>query len=84
MRNDNFSRQRGMVGPEHPKVNDIISEQSPNYDCRHFIKGIRSRIFKSAKGVKSRSLAIWQKSVVNMIWWSLGTSKGKGCPSKNL
>ena len=44
---------------------------------RHFIKGIRNRIFKSAKGVKSRSLVIWQKSVVNMIWWSLGTSKGR-------
>ena len=42
------------------------------YICRHFIKGIRSRIFKAAKGVKSRSLGVWQKSIVNMIWWALG------------
>ena len=44
---------------------------------RHFIKGIRNKIFKAAKGVRCRSLGVWQKSIVKMVWWALRTCKGQ-------
>ena len=43
---------------------------------RHFIKGIKNRIVKAGKSVNGRALMDWLPSIVNMLWWSLGTAKG--------
>ena len=34
-------------------------------------------MFKSSKLASCKNLKLWQKSVTNMIWWSIGTSIGK-------
>ena len=43
---------------------------------RHFIKGIKNKLYKATKRVTCRGLKEWMSSIVNMLWWSLGTAKG--------
>ena len=44
---------------------------------RHFVKGINKRLFKSFKLVCCPNLKLWQKTISNMIWWSISSSVGK-------
>ena len=44
---------------------------------RHFIKGIKNKLIKASKQAKCQILADWLKSIVNMLWWALGTSEGR-------
>ena len=48
-----------------------------NSHFRHFIKSINKRLFKSFKLVSCPNLKLWQKSVSNMLWWSISSSVGK-------
>ena len=48
--------------------------------CRHFSKGINKRLFKSFKLKSCPNLKVWQKSVTNMVWWSISSSIGKMVP----
>ena len=43
---------------------------------RHFRKGIKKKLIKASKQVKCQILVDWLKSIVNMLWWALGTSEG--------
>ena len=43
---------------------------------RHFVKGIKVRIFKAAKAKCAEVLMRWQTSVVNMVWYALA-NEGK-------
>ena len=47
------------------------------YHFRHFVKGIKNRIHKASKLASCLVLKDWQRTIVNMLWWSLGTAKGK-------
>ena len=47
------------------------------FSTRHFVKSINKRLFKSFKLVSCPNLKLWQKSVSNMIWWSISSSLGK-------
>ena len=49
---------------------------------RHFVKGIKNKIFKAAKLVSCLSLKQWLDSIVNMLWWSLATAQGKHSSNK--
>ena len=44
---------------------------------RHFVKGINKRLFKCFKLVKCPNLKLWQRSVNNMVWWSISSSIGE-------
>ena len=44
---------------------------------RHFVKGIRNKIVKASKLVRCSILGEWLNTIVNMLWWSLATAKGK-------
>jgi len=46
------------------------------FDIWHFSKGIKKRMFKSFKLVSCPNMKLWQKSVLNMIWWSISSSIG--------
>ena len=49
---------------------------SLNRTFRHFVKSIKTKLFKASKLKSCQNLKNWMGSIVNMIWWSLGTSKG--------
>ena len=44
--------------------------------CRHFVKGIRNKLYKASKLKSCQNLKQWTESIVNMLWWSLATSGG--------
>ena len=44
---------------------------------RHFVKGIRNKIVKASKLVRCSILGDWLNTIVNMLWWSLATAKGR-------
>ena len=46
------------------------------FHYRHFVKGIKNRIFKFSKRKNCNVLLKWQKSVVNTIWYALNVCKG--------
>ena len=43
---------------------------------RHFLKGIKVRIFKAGKLKSCKLLLKWQQSVANMIWYALSHAQG--------
>ena len=44
------------------------------FDPWHWVTKIKKRLHKSFKLVSCRNLKAWNKSIVNMIWYSLGSS----------
>ena len=43
---------------------------------RHFVKGVRKRIFKAANLKGCNILMLWQQSILNSIWYALATCEG--------
>ena len=41
------------------------------------MKGIKNKIFKDAKLISCRILKKWLDGIKNMLYWALGTAKGK-------
>ena len=71
--------------PSHLLMNNLWI--LPFIVARHFTKGIKKRMFKSFKLKSCPNMKAWQKSVVNMVWYSISTSIGEfifctGCLKK--
>ena len=43
---------------------------------RHFVKGIKNKLFKASKLKTCIVLKEWLSSIVNMLWWALDTEQG--------
>ena len=43
---------------------------------RHFVKGIKNKLFKASKLKTCIVLKEWLSSIVNMLWWALDTAQG--------
>ena len=87
---DRSTTVRAMLAKDFPEINhqhDIwflnklytICILDERLILRHFVKGIKNRIYKASKLVRYAILKDWMSSVVNMLWWSLATAKGKNC-----
>ena len=56
----------------------------PNLICRHFVKGIRKRIYEASKLKGCDILLLWQSSIINTIWFALATCQGMLIEAKEL
>ena len=82
---DRSTTVRALMNQEFPEIRhqfDVwqsygnIKANFLHYVHRHFIKGIKNWIIKASRLVRCTVLKDWQKSVVNMLWWSLSTAEG--------
>ena len=81
---DRSTSVRAMLKDNFPDINhqfDIWYEMKISKcfkKCfRHFVKSIKTKLFKASKLKSCLDLKIWIDSIVNMIWWSLATCKGE-------
>ena len=86
---DRSTTVRAMLKKDFPAINHQFDiwfvvctaiELVDNFDIisRHFVKGIKNKIIKASKLVSCSILGEWLNTIVNMLWWSLATAKGKG------
>ena len=66
---DRSSSVRGMMQSEFSFINH-------QFDPWHLVKNIKNNLIKVSKLASCAILKPWIKSIVNMLWWSLDTSKG--------
>jgi len=71
-----------MVTDRSTTVRALMAEKflsiGHEFDSWHFTKGIKNKLLKASKLKSCSVLKPWIPSIVNMLWWSLATSKG--CP----
>ena len=54
----------------------VIRWESNVLTLRHFVKGIRNRIFAASKLKSCSQLLLWQNSILNTVWYALATCEG--------
>ncbi|XP_071952583.1 uncharacterized protein [Antedon mediterranea] len=62
----------------HPMIGKTLRENYPEikheYDIWHLAKSVRKRV--AAAGKKHKELQVWEKGIINHLWWSAETCQG--------